>query len=464
MEMNSKAKECGERLRRIRMAQNMSQQELADKLFTTPQNISKYEKEGISNIDIITKLSDILGYNLLRDEIDEEGKVGEIGKEILTCIVENEGYIDVNDLIEKYMHGLDMKRITNEIFKLQKIGLCVREQFTGYAGKKNDGLFITAKGIITLKNNLSFMKEELEEKICKVPSFEEIVIGEGYDTYQEVLDSDELEQLLWSLPCKNSYRADYIKYLKNHFQYLHYYGKDEDEEAFLSKEYFTFLSGENVYFDILHRMIMELDNRTLDTVMDSFLVEFWFEGHDENMLSIRKELMMKYAPEFDTYRQLGTIKGDAILKFYEKSDWYSEYAKESGIIKLTDEIFDRESYEKMDKSNFSKEDMEKALEYDELNQESYDEYKYVERCFDYYIKKMAEKKESRLVTEWFSKDEIVTFINENMSAAQSDEEMKIDETIKKINEKYPETLEYYTFPEEWEENGIADLIRKNCNI
>lgn len=48
----SLARECGLRCRRIRMAKNMSQQDLADLLFTTPQNISKYEKDGISNIDM----------------------------------------------------------------------------------------------------------------------------------------------------------------------------------------------------------------------------------------------------------------------------------------------------------------------------------------------------------------------------------------------------------------------------
>lgn len=41
MENTSKAKECGQRLRRIRMEQKISKQELVDKLFTTPQNISK---------------------------------------------------------------------------------------------------------------------------------------------------------------------------------------------------------------------------------------------------------------------------------------------------------------------------------------------------------------------------------------------------------------------------------------
>ena len=96
METNSKAKECGQRLRRIRMAQNLSQQDLADKLFTTPQNISKYEKEGINSIDTIMKINEILSCNLLKDEIDEEGVIGEIGKEILSVLVEHNGYIDVD--------------------------------------------------------------------------------------------------------------------------------------------------------------------------------------------------------------------------------------------------------------------------------------------------------------------------------------------------------------------------------
>lgn len=465
MEMNSKAKECGQRLRRVRMAQKMSQQELADKMFTTPQNISKYEKEGVGNIDVIMKLNEILGYNIMRDEMDEEGTVGEIGKEILTRIVENDGYIDVNDLIKEYMHGLDMKRTTNEIFKLQKIGLCVREQFTGYAGMQNDGLFITAKGIITLKNNLGFMSDELKEKLFKVPSFEEIVINKGRDTYQELLDSDELEKLLWTLPFNTSYRANYIKYLKKYFQSsVKYYGKDSDFEAMVLGEYCPCLSAENIYFDIIHRMITRLDNEILDTVMDTFLEDFWYESHEEYMLSIRKELLLKHAPKYEAYRQLGSVKADTIQKFFEKSDWYTDYAKESEIVRLNDDNFDEESYEELDKSNFSKEDLELALEYEKLEKETYEEYEYTLFELDYFIEKMARQKNETLVTEWFTKDEIVAFINENMGAAQSEQEMAIDATIKKINEKYPETLEYYTFPEEWEENGIAKLIRRNCNI
>lgn len=47
------AKEIGQRCRKFRNALGLSQQGLADKIGTTPQNISKYEKDGIYNIEMI---------------------------------------------------------------------------------------------------------------------------------------------------------------------------------------------------------------------------------------------------------------------------------------------------------------------------------------------------------------------------------------------------------------------------
>lgn len=77
---------------------------------------------------------------------------------------------------------------------------------------------------------------------------------------------------------------------------------------------------------------------------------------------------------------------------------------------------------------------------------------------------MAKKKESVLVTEWFSKEEIEAYINANMPSAQTEEEKEIDQMLLIINAKYPETLDYFTFPEEWEENGLADLIRSKYQL
>lgn len=470
MSNNSKAKECGQRLRRIRMAKNMSQQELAERLFTTPQNISKYEKEGISNIDIISKISDLLGYNILRDELDEEGTIGEIGKEILSVIILHNGYIDVENLIENYMHGLDMERTTNEIFKLQRIGLCVREQFVGYAGVQNDGLFITAKGIIALNHNMFSGNEKLKEQMLHVPSFEEIVLQKGYDTYQELLHADELEQLLWKLPFGHSYRANYIKYLKDNFQKdVCYYGKDYDAMTDMFHDYeeqigANYLSSENAYFDILQRMVLELDNATLDMVTDSIFDPYKFDVDDTEKRSIRKKLILKYSPRYEKQRKMDTVKVNSISHFFDLSDWYAEYAKECGIYKFHGEDFEDSLYEELDQTLFSPEDLALVSEYEKLLDEEATEILYEAINYDYHIARWAESRKGLLITDWFSKEEIECFINENMAPAQTEEERMIDEILMEINRKYPETLNYYVFPQEWEENGLADLVRKNCNI
>ena len=145
----STAQECGLRLKRIRDAKNLTQQELAIMVHLSPQAISKYEKNGISDINIIQKLTSILGYDLLTDEQNEEGTVGEVGKEILFKLIENNGFIEVGQLIAE-MYGLDNNRITDEIVKLRRIGMVVREQYVDFYDFKIDGLFITAKGIICI--------------------------------------------------------------------------------------------------------------------------------------------------------------------------------------------------------------------------------------------------------------------------------------------------------------------------
>ena len=121
---NSIATECGLRLRRIRMARNMSQQELAEKMFTTPQSISRYEKEGISNIDTIHRLSEVLGYDLLTSESDAEGTVGEVGKEILSVLVAEGGRIFVSRLIAKHLYTRNLNDPRGGNFKI------IKENFT----------------------------------------------------------------------------------------------------------------------------------------------------------------------------------------------------------------------------------------------------------------------------------------------------------------------------------------------
>ena len=135
MDNKSMAVEIGQRCRRFRNALGISQHKLADMVGTTPQNISKYEKEGIHDIDIIRYLSSALGHDLMTDEVDEEGSIGEIGKEILTILVESKklfldegGKVEASKLLDgSLLFGLPQERVIKEIFKLKKIGLCVRE-------------------------------------------------------------------------------------------------------------------------------------------------------------------------------------------------------------------------------------------------------------------------------------------------------------------------------------------------
>ena len=46
-----------------------------------------------------------------------------------------------------------------------------------------------------------------------------------------------------------------------------------------------------------------------------------------------------------------------------------------------------------------------------------------------------------------------------MVPPKNDEEKAIDDMLNEIIQKYPEVLAYFQFPDEWEESGIAQLIR-----
>ncbi len=142
-EVRNYARECGIRCRQIRMAKGMSQQQLADKMNVTAAAISKWEKEGINNIDQIMRLSDILRQDITADQLDQEGTVGEVGKEILRRLAFSEGSISADDLFDD-MYGMKQNRICNELFKLERIGVIVREQFWDFSNEERDYIFITA--------------------------------------------------------------------------------------------------------------------------------------------------------------------------------------------------------------------------------------------------------------------------------------------------------------------------------
>ncbi|MCR5676426.1 MAG: hypothetical protein K6G13_00130 [Agathobacter sp.] len=67
---------------------------------------------------------------------------------------------------------------------------------------------------------------------------------------------------------------------------------------------------------------------------------------------------------------------------------------------------------------------------------------------------------SKLCDEWFSDDQIIDFIEKNYKPAETEWEYTVDEIITRINKLNPETLKYYySFPERWEDSGLAQKIR-----
>ncbi len=223
----SYAIECGLRCRRFRQAKNMSQQALADQLHITPQAVSKYETSGISDIDTIKRISEILGQDLLADEMDEEGTVGEVGKEILFQLVMNKGSMPTQEFTEKYLYGMGTDRVNHELMKLAKLGLCVREQYTDVDDKEKDRLFLTAKGVITIKNVATSISASLElsNHLSEVVTYEKLLSEDGEfdepaNSYQEFIDRRPYEKLAMSLlknPAAGMYRADYTGYLIKEF-------------------------------------------------------------------------------------------------------------------------------------------------------------------------------------------------------------------------------------------------------
>ena len=65
-----------------------------------------------------------------------------------------------------------------------------------------------------------------------------------------------------------------------------------------------------------------------------------------------------------------------------------------------------------------------------------------------------------LVIGLIGEDTIETFIKKNILGANSEYEEEIEQQLLRINEMVPNLVSaYFDFPTEWEENGLADLVR-----
>ena len=437
MEDKKVAKECGLRLRRVRMAKNISQQILADKMYTTPQNVSKWENQGISDVDTIKELSRILGQDILSDERNEEGVVGEIGKHILKQVAQNNGFIPVEELINSHMYGLNAKIVTDEIFKLERIGMCVREQYKNFYDIEKDMVFITAKGLITL-NNFSVFGNIVSK------TYEMFL--EGRNTIQEYYDENKLERTIRNLRYCGTYRIDYINYLHKRYEKIYI---DEHENDGCDYGDWTatvpVLPGLSCRLDILFRMIAGLDNRSLYQNIWCMIGGFPSD-----------EIIDEYIDQYGTtdVPRLDEILGTLSSKL-EK--WNQ---------KVNGEV--RKNFE-----NAIAETSFKSV-YDEQT----DEENFLEENADYFIEKRNAFVEGKYPSEWFSIEEIKEFIKENFKCAETPEEKEIDRILYEINKLDRWSLDYYDTgyialgddwsnflsDNRWVDAGIEELIKSYYNL
>jgi hypothetical protein len=75
------------------------------------------------------------------------------------------------------------------------------------------------------------------------------------------------------------------------------------------------------------------------------------------------------------------------------------------------------------------------------------------------------KYESKNPLDWFSKEEIETYIKENILPPANEEEKQLEEQLMQIMQMEPGIVTgYFKFTSEWEENGLAELVRSLYKI
>lgn len=436
MDSNITAIEIGQRCRKFRQVLGLSQQALADRIGTTPQNISKYEKEGIYNIDVIQALSAALEQDLLTDEKDQEGAIGEVGGEILLILLEERGTVAYADLlVHRKLFGLPEERVIRELFKLQQIGLVVREEYTDIYEGEQDIVFITAKGIISYKHKNIESFARVVSKDEYIDSYE--VLCEGFASMQDCCDHKEhivVDELLGKLDFKSGFRVNFIYYIMN------------KKNLRIKNEYIIEhadrIKGHDIFYDIMHSMICHTTRNTADVIVERY--------RDTN------HTLPIMGGDFDRLAEQ-IIGDDTVLEDFLFDSDASDYV----MIRRNVEYARNKAFLRHPESK------EKIIKY--IEQESrYYQFEELDdaRCLynNFFENRKKLFDEIVDVESLFSKEEIIKFVEDNILPAVTDEEKELEKLLKEIIIKYPDVLEYFKFPSIWEENGVADYIREKYYI
>lgn len=426
----------GRNLKKYRKMKGLTQEDLAIDMNTTYQTISNYECKGITDVDVERELSRVLGVDLRENIADKEGIVGEVGKEILFRLIENKGELNVSTLVYD-LHGMSQERVNHEIEKIAKLDMCVREKYVDFRGILCDKVFITAKGIITYKNLVSdaYHAEKLGKFIDHVRSYEErltpywgekdeIPVAEDMEDY---INKRPWISAIYDIGFTSTYKADYIVYLYRRGAYgLEIQDLNNKIELI---DYEGIFPGVNIYHDIIYRMAYGFDDTWRNENFFRLLSDSWYKQTD-NLYN-----KVSGIPENDPVMEETVHEFSTDFKWIRSEN--NHLTKDEDLTNLIDEYEDRVST---------------MFYVDSFTDDANKKERYLEHA--------PKGMEDVYPDKWFSKEEIEDFIRKNYHLPQTDEEREIQKKIDKVEKLRPILKEYYSFPREWEENGLADLVRE----
>ncbi len=523
MKQNNISTFLGEQCRKYRKILGITQEELAEKMNTTPQTISNYERMGIKDVDIEKEISSILGVNLREETEDNEGTPGELGKEILFYLIEHKGNCLIVELLkDDVLYGITRERLDHEIEKIAKLDLCCRDTFKAdsssgecsfvyyegtFNGNKFDRLFITAKGIVTIKNSAtnSYQVERINKCIKDVKSYEMLLATRTHgDILKKVSMAKDMEgylelrpwyRLINELARKGvcNYKADYIKYL-----YTNWMNKFEFADPWLcpgfsTEEIDTLIPGKNFYYDLMYRMAFGFTNKyrcennvvrgagnkcvsyeTACHLYEGEMVEKnienkrsrldWFKANELELVIDQEEYVESCEDTLFEDIMVECDNDEFVLSANVEMGRNPILKKLSYKKKLTDK------YESEVSDEFVDEVMEKSRSlFYTLPEEPKTGIERKNIVDNILLEEELRKNVPNIeeypdnVLKWFTKEQIESFIRENYKKPEYYNELIIQEELHEIEMLIPEAKEeYYQFPKSWEENGLADLVREVC--
>jgi hypothetical protein len=261
------------------------------------------------------------------------------------------------------------------------------------------------------------------------------MICDGKTSYQELLDIDISTKKIINLKPVKGFRINFIKYLSKCWSSSYDY-IDELKDALFNEMGQGIIMGTNAYFDIIFSMTMGFSRKDADFFMECVESE---ENHEfEELDSLNSEL---YPDEEIKNRFL----------------WEFEDCVPVAKTMLPNCVAD----EKLNSQLSVEEVEEKQARWEELD-DKFDEQDvfYSKLDLNTIYLEACEKHESKNPLDWFSKEEIETFIRENILPPTNEEEKQLEEQLIHIMQMEPEIAKrYFEFTSEWEENGLADLVR-----